>query len=384
VNPAYAVGTASGVINFNGDDLVILSTTNTTTAWANRLDVVGDGSTWGVDKSFVRKASVLAGNATWTLAEWTQATLAAVDGAAAGSTERLGAHLYGATNTVTAAITAPSADVTVASGAPVNFTGAGTDSSPTATLGYAWTFGDGATATGAATSHAFSNTTASNLVRSVTLTVTDDTGVAASATRNVTVTPAADTISPTVSATESGTAGTITLAATASDNVGVTQVEFYVDGVLKGTDTTSPYSLALDSTTLSNASHSLTGKAFDAAGNNATSTPVSFTINNPVVETQMLLNPGFESGAVNWTATSGVITSSTSRPARTGSWKAWLNGRGTANTQTLYQQVAIPSSATSANLAFWVRIDTAETTTTQVWDTLKVQVRNSSGALLAT
>jgi hypothetical protein len=46
--------------------------------------------------------------------------------------------------------------------------------------------------------------------------------------------------------------------------------------------------------------------------------------------------------------------------------------------------VAIPSSATSANLAFWVRIDTAETTTTQVWDTLKVQVRNSSGALLAT
>ncbi|MBK8727141.1 MAG: CehA/McbA family metallohydrolase [Holophagaceae bacterium] len=384
VNPTYAVGTASSAINFNGDDLVILSSTNGTTAWANRLDVVGDGSTWGTDKSLVRKASILAGNATWTLAEWTQPTLAAVNAAAAGTTERLGSHLYGAANTVTAAITAPAADLTVASGATVNFTGAGTDSSPTATLGYAWTFGDGGTATGTTASHAFANATAANVLRTVTLTVTDNTGVSASATRTVTVTPAPDATAPTVSASESGTAGSITLSATAADNVGVTKVEFYVDGVLKGTDSASPYSLALDSTTLTNANHSLTAKAFDAAGNSTTSTPVAFTINNPVVETQVLQNPGFESGAVTWTAPSGVITSSTSRPARTGSWKAWLNGNGAASTETLYQQVAIPGTATSANLAFWMRIDTAETTTTSVYDTLKVQVRSSTGALLAT
>jgi hypothetical protein len=191
-------------------------------------------------------------------------------------------------------------------------------------------------------------------------------------------------VAPTVSASETGTSGTISFAATAADNVGVARVEFSVDGVLKGTDTTSPYGMTLDSTTLTNGSHSLTARAYDAAGNNAASAPVAFTINNPVVETQRLLNPGFESGAANWTATSGVITSSTSRPARTGSWKAWLNGRGSANTQTLYQQVAIPSTATSATLAFWVRIDTAETTTTTAFDTLKVQIRNSAGTLLAT
>ncbi|MDP1832790.1 MAG: M4 family metallopeptidase [Geothrix sp.] len=93
-------------------------------------------------------------------------------------------------------------------------------------------------------------------------------------------TPVPDTTAPTVSATEIGTSGTITFNATASDNVGVTKVEFYVDGVLKGTDTTSPYSMTLNSTTLTNATHSLTAKAYDAAGNATTSTAVNFTINN--------------------------------------------------------------------------------------------------------
>jgi len=89
-----------------------------------------------------------------------------------------------------------------------------------------------------------------------------------------------DSTPPTASASESGTSGTITLSATASDNVGVTKVEFYVDSVLKGTDTTSPYSMTLDSTTLSNASHSLVAKAYDAAGNVGSSSAVSFTISN--------------------------------------------------------------------------------------------------------
>jgi PKD repeat protein len=89
-----------------------------------------------------------------------------------------------------------------------------------------------------------------------------------------------DTTPPTVSASESGTSGTITVSATAGDNVGVSKVEFYVDGTLKGTDTSSPYSMTLDSTTLSNASHSLVAKAYDAAGNVGTSSTVTFSIAN--------------------------------------------------------------------------------------------------------
>jgi Zn-dependent metalloprotease len=111
-----------------------------------------------------------------------------------------------------------------------------------------------------------------------------------------------DTTAPTASATESGTSGTITFSATATDNVGVTKVEFYVDGVLKGTDTTSPYSMTLDSTTLTNATHSLTVKAYDAAGNVGTSTAVSFTVSNTTTGTTYT-----EVESNNTTSTANVV-----------------------------------------------------------------------------
>lgn len=98
---------------------------------------------------------------------------------------------------------------------------------------------------------------------------------------------------------------------------------------------------------------------------------------------QLLLNPGFESGNVNWVTTAGVISNS-GRPARTGSWFAWLDGYGTTHTDSCYQQITIPANATSATLSFYVRIDTAETTTTTAFDKLQVQVRNSSNTVLAT
>lgn len=74
--------------------------------------------------------------------------------------------------------------------------------------------------------------------------------------------------------------GTVSVTASATDNVGVTNVEFYVDGVLKSSDATSPYSWSWDTTTATNATHTLTSKAYDAAGNSATSTGVSVTVNN--------------------------------------------------------------------------------------------------------
>jgi aminopeptidase S len=87
----------------------------------------------------------------------------------------------------------------------------------------------------------------------------------------------------------------------------------------------------------------------------------------------LLANPGFESGATSWTGTSGPITSNTGRPARTGTWKAWLGGNGRTSTESVQQQVTIPASATAASLSYWLRTDTAETGST-AYDTLKVQV----------
>jgi hypothetical protein len=70
-------------------------------------------------------------------------------------------------------------------------------------------------------------------------------------------------------------------AATASDNVGVSKVEFYVDSSMMSTDTSSPYSYSWDSTTVTNGTHTIMVKAYDAAGNNA-SKSVSVTVNNVV------------------------------------------------------------------------------------------------------
>ena len=102
---------------------------------------------------------------------------------------------------------------------------------------------------------------------------------------------------------------------------------------------------------------------------------------------QLLGNPGFENGSAKpapWVTSTGVIDSSTGQPAHGGAWKAWLDGYGKSHTDTVYQQVALPANITSAALSFYLHIDTAETSKTQSYDTLKVQIRNSSGAVLAT
>jgi subtilisin family serine protease len=104
----------------------------------------------------------------------------------------------------------------------------------------------------------------------------------------------------------------------------------------------------------------------------------------PVPGAELLLNRGFESGAVNWTATAGVITNSTGQTPRTGSFYAWLNGYGVTHTDSLFQQITIPSGVNSATLSFWLKINSAETTTTTVFDRLQVQIRNSSNTVLTT
>ncbi|MFI6684798.1 hydrolase [Streptomyces sp. NPDC050485] len=103
----------------------------------------------------------------------------------------------------------------------------------------------------------------------------------------------------------------------------------------------------------------------------------------PCTSAQLLANPGFESGSSGWTATSGIINNSSAEPARTGAYKAWLDGKGTAHTDTLAQTVTIPAGC-AASLGFQLHIDTAETTRSRAYDTLKVQVLDGSGTVLAT
>ncbi|HEY0554758.1 MAG TPA: hypothetical protein VGG20_10865 [Thermoanaerobaculia bacterium] len=100
---------------------------------------------------------------------------------------------------------------------------------------------------------------------------------------------------------------------------------------------------------------------------------------------QLIVNPGFETGTASpWTMTAGVLDSSTGEAAHSGLWKAWMDGYGTTHTDSILQTVSIPSTAVSATLSFWLHIDTAETTTVTAFDTLKVQIRNTSGTVLST
>jgi hypothetical protein len=143
---------------------------------------------------------------------------------------------------------------------------------------------------------------------------------------------------------------------------------------------------------VANGSHTIVSKAFDAAGNVGTSSTVTVTVSNTATVTELIGNGGFENGATTpapWVLTSthtplSIINNNALEPPHTGTFDAWMNGWGVTVTDTVMQQVTIPANATAATLTFWLHINTAETTTTTAFDTLTVQVRNSSGTVLST
>lgn len=106
------------------------------------------------------------------------------------------------------------------------------------------------------------------------------------ASNGVSFTVQSDTTPPVVTITapanNSTVSGTITLTATASDpDSSVSFLQFQIDGANLGAQLTSmPYSLSLDTTTLSNASHSLTAVAQDPTGNQGTSAAITITVSN--------------------------------------------------------------------------------------------------------
>ena len=92
---------------------------------------------------------------------------------------------------------------------------------------------------------------------------------------------------------------------------------------------------------------------------------------------QKLGNPGFETGtAAPWSASSGVVDSSTGEAAHSGSWKAWMDGYGSAHTDTLSQSVTIPAGC-KATLSFYLHIDTSESGST-AYDKLTVKAGSTT------
>jgi hypothetical protein len=175
----------------------------------------------------------------------------------------------------------------------------------------------------------------------------------------------ADTTAPTVSITAPAggatVTGPVTVTANASDDVAVLGVQFQLDGANLGAeDTSAPYSVSWDTTTATNASHTLTAVARDAAPNTATSGPVAVTVSNtaPPPPTGLVAAYNFNAGTgttladSSGNANTGTITGATwSTAGKTG---GALSFNGTSN----YVQVADSASldlTTGMTLEAWLR-----------------------------
>jgi PKD repeat protein len=135
------------------------------------------------------------------------------------------------------------------------------------------------------------------------------TDTAGNVTMSALVTVIVDNTVPAVSVSgpdsDSTVSGTVNLSASASDNVAVAAVQFYVDNSAVGAaDTTSPYTSGWDTTKISDGTHVLTAKATDTAGNVTMSAPVAVTVDNtaPAVSVSGPPAGSTVSGTVNLTA----------------------------------------------------------------------------------
>ena len=96
--------------------------------------------------------------------------------------------------------------------------------------------------------------------------------------------------------------------------------------------------------------------------------------------TNVVTNGGFESVATPWTLSSGVLCTNSGcsgETAHAGTGFAWLDGYGSAHTDTASQSITIPAGKTSASLTFYLHVDTKETGTT-AFDKLTVGVTSGS------
>ena len=102
---------------------------------------------------------------------------------------------------------------------------------------------------------------------------------------------------------------------------------------------------------------------------------------------QVVLNGDFEQGAKIWNSDNAVVSKNYASDPRIvvhgGTYMAWLCGNGSTFSDRMWQDVYVPSTATSATLAFWLKIVTDETGTA-VKDTFTVKVMTPANATLGT
>jgi Zn-dependent metalloprotease len=97
--------------------------------------------------------------------------------------------------------------------------------------------------------------------------------------------------------------------------------------------------------------------------------------------TELITNGGFESGTTPWTLSGQVVRSTGSFPH--GGLAYMILGGADSTSGTLFQQVTVPAGS-SPNLTFWLNVTTSEAAGASVFDRLFIEVRSTTGTLLAT
>jgi putative Ig domain-containing protein len=188
---------------------------------------------------------------------------------------------------------------------------------------------------------------------------------------------AANTVTVTNPGNQTSTVGTsVSLQIQASDSASGQTLTYSATGLPVGLSIDSSTGLISGTpTTAGTYTTTVTAKDTTGASGSATMTWTVNTAGGGCTASQLLGNPGFETGsAPPWTTTPGVISSNgAGETAHSGSWYAWLDGYGTTHTDTLSQTVSIPSGCTNYTFSFWLHIDTAERTKTVAYDKLTVQ-----------
>jgi Putative Ig domain len=194
-----------------------------------------------------------------------------------------------------------------------------------------------------------------------------------------------NTVTVTSPGNQAGTVGTaVSLQLHATDSASGQTLTWSAAGLPAGLSVNSSSGL-ISGTPATAATSTVTVTATDTTGahGSAAFTWTISTAGGCATHTQLLANPGFETGsAAPWTSTAGVINpNGAGETAHSGTWYAWLDGYGTTHTDTLSQTVTIPAGCTATAVSFWLHIDTAETTTTTAFDKLTI---TANGTTIAT
>jgi len=193
---------------------------------------------------------------------------------------------------------------------------------------------------------------------------------------------ASDTTKPSVTITKPAdtatVSGTVSITATATDDTAVSKVEFYVQNQLKATDTTAPFEYSWDADSLANGTYTLSAKAYDPTGNNATDAQ-AVTVKNgdadaPTAPSGLkATSTTYDKVSLTWNASTDNTAVTGYRVIRNNSVIATVIGltytdnTAVAGNAYTYQVVAVDASnnASPASNASQITTPSAPTTDTQ-------------------